>query len=359
LYLFLLKTMRHEKLHSLAIIIILAIQHDFIRLVDANKKAFDSPQITNNPLVLLDEGTRRLCTITRGGVLDDTIGVDNTIETEITTTKTVDPEKEEIEYSKSPYSFSLLQENDGSKTDPDGIPNRYLRMQNNNRDAAKKAFEATLKWREENDIDTILVRPHPKFDACNKIFPHYFCGRDDTNHVILLQSPGLINLKIADSNEISGEDLLYHYIYEMEYLWQILDPTAEGTMISVIDLTGLNLSLLKKTEHLKVVKMFCSTMDAHFPQRSHKTLLINAPKWFGALFKLISPLLRESTKQKISILTKGKKQDELLKDLLSECHIDGDTKVEDISPSTMEEEMRNFCLARLTDTGVEMNKVMV
>lgn len=266
---------------------------------------------------------------------------------------------DERDYANSPYAFSLYQKDDGSQDDPDGIPTRYMKMQGFKRDLAKKALDATLAWRHSNNIDTILARPHPKFDICKRVFPHYFCGRDDTNHVILLQRPGLIDLPVAEANGLSGDDLLYHYIYEMEYLWQILEPVPNGTMTSIIDLTGLNLSILTKRELLNVVQKFCSTMDAHFPQRSHKTLLINSPKWFGAVYKLISPLLRETTKQKIVILSKGSDQDQALRDLLSECPI-GTTngKMEDVPPSQMENDLRDFCVARLNESGVIMQPVI-
>eukprot|EP00531_Pseudo-nitzschia_arenysensis_P007243 CAMPEP_0116136770 /NCGR_PEP_ID=MMETSP0329-20121206/11906_1 /TAXON_ID=697910 /ORGANISM="Pseudo-nitzschia arenysensis, Strain B593" /LENGTH=448 /DNA_ID=CAMNT_0003631669 /DNA_START=145 /DNA_END=1491 /DNA_ORIENTATION=+ len=255
------------------------------------------------------------------------------------------------------YTFSLFQENDGHETDPDGIPTRYITMQGGRRDLAKAAMEKTVAWRKENDIDTILARPHPKYDISKAAFPHYFCGRDDTQHVILLQRPGLINMKLAGKNNLTGEELLFHYIYVMEYLWRLVDPAPDATMTSIIDLTELNISILRKREQLRVGSLFLSTMDAHFPQRSHRTFLINAPKWFGALYKLATPLLRESTKEKIQILSKGKEQDEILKDLLRDCPIPEGDKLENVPPGEMEEELRNFCLARLEEAGVEMEPV--
>ena len=286
-----------------------------------------------------------ICYNFRGGSSSET--EQNTTNGEEESSSTLVMEKTApMDYTNSPYAFSLYQEGDGSKEDPDGIPTRYLKMQGGRREQAHKALDVTMKWRKEHDIDTILARPHAKFDRCKSVFPHYFCGRDDTNHVILLQRPGLINLNMAHANDISGEDLLYHYIYEMEYLWQILEPSANGTMTSIIDLTGLNLSVLGKRELMGVVQKFCSTMDAHFPTRSHKMLLINAPKWFGALYKIISPILRESTKQKIVILSRGKAQDKALNQLLSECPIADDEKLNDIPPSQMEQELRDFVSPR-------------
>uniref|UniRef100_A0A7S4AH44 CRAL-TRIO domain-containing protein n=1 Tax=Pseudo-nitzschia australis TaxID=44445 RepID=A0A7S4AH44_9STRA len=255
------------------------------------------------------------------------------------------------------YRFSVLQKGDGHETDPDGIPARYLKMQGNRRDLAKTALENTLLWRKENDIDTILARPHPKFDVSKAVFPHYFCGRDDTQHVILLQRPGLMNVKLAHKNNLTGEELLFHYIYVMEYLWRIVDPGPEATMTSIIDLTELNISILRKREQLRIGSLFLSTMDAHFPQRSYRTFLINAPKWFGALYKLVSPLLRESTKEKIMILSKGKEQDDVLRDLLRDCPIPEGAKYENVPAGVMEEDLRNFSLARLEESGEEMQPV--
>ena len=253
---------------------------------------------------------------------------------------------------KKDYTFSVFQEGDGHETDPDGIPSRYMKMQNDRRDLAKAALKKTVEWRKENDIDTILARPHPKYDVSKAVFPHYFCGRDDTQHVILVQRPGLMNVKLAHKNDLSGEDLLLHYIYVMEYLWRIIDPSPDATMTSIIDLTEMNISILRKREQLRIGSLFLSTMDAHFPQRSHRTFLINAPRWFGALYKLASPLLRESTKEKISILSKGKEQDEILNQLLRDCPMPEGDKRENVPPGIMEEEMRDFvsfvCIAATT-----------
>merc|ERR1712232_1332012 len=92
-------------------------------------------------------------------------------------------------------------------------------------------------------------------------------------------------------------------------------------MTSILDLTGIDLSILRKKEQIKLAARFISTMDAHFPQRSYRTLVINAPRAVGTMYKIASPLLRESTKQRIQIYGKGEEQDEALRPLLSDCPI--------------------------------------
>lgn len=237
--------------------------------------------------------------------------------------------KATIRYSdKNKDRFSLFQKGDGSSEDPEGIPLRYLKMQKNNRELALQALQNTLQWREEKGIDKILIEPHVKYDLCKEVFPHYFCGRDLEGNVVFVQRPAMLDLKQAKQNGLTNEDLLMHYIYVNEYLWQIIEADRPlGTMTSILDLQGLNLGVLKKTDILGFLKKFVTTMDAHFPQRSHKTLILNSPKWFNMLYKLISPLLRETTKEKIKILSKGKEQDKVLKEQL------GDEACKSLPPS--------------------------
>lgn len=212
------------------------------------------------------------------------------------------------------FEFSLYQDGDGSERDPDGIPQRYLDMHNGNRDMARKSLADTLQWREENKIDTILSRPHTKFDICKHVFPSSFLGRDPRGHVIFLQRPALMDLELAKRNKLKKEDLLDHYIYINEYLWQIVEGDRPlGTMVSVMDLTGVNMGMLRKREYINFLKLFVSVMDSHFPQRAHKTLIVNAPKWVNTLYRILTPLLREETKSRIEIYSKNKKQDEALK----------------------------------------------
>jgi hypothetical protein len=128
----------------------------------------------------------------------------------------------------------------------------------------------------------------------------------------------------------------------MEYLWRVLEPEPDATMTSAIDLTGLSFSILRNPDLLKFIQKFCSTMDNHFPQRAHKTLLINAPKWFGVIYKLLTPLLRESTKDKISILSRGKKQEEALANLSTGYNVDSDEAWESLVAPGMEDEFRDF-----------------
>lgn len=286
---------------------------------------------------------------------------------------------------KTHQKYSLFQKGDGSQTDPEGIPLRYLAMQNGNREMAKKALAATLQWRKENDVDNILFKPQTKFDIAKEVFPHVFLGRDKKGDIVFLQRPALIDLAKAERNGLTKEDLLMHYVYVIEYLWQILEGHKPvGTITGIIDLTGLQLGVLRKREMIQFLKIFVQTMDQHFPQRAHKTLLLNAPKWFNTLYKLLSPLLRESTKARIEIHSRGRRQDEALRKYLTSEEtikslpasfwssyktkrkgskkMGADEEVE-IEPaavfhSKLEEDLRAYTIARLRESGKKMLPVL-
>jgi hypothetical protein len=241
------------------------------------------------------------------------------------------------------YTFPLLCEGDGHEEDPDAIPGRFLRMQNGNREKAKDALHSTLTWRAKHNVDMILSRPHPKFDLCKIILPHCFLGRDTTGHVIFCQRPGFADTNLMHRMNVSNDDLLMHYVWVLEFCWNVLEPRPDQTMTSVLDLKGV--SLTKTREMLAFIQQFVSLMSSHYPQRAFKTLIINTPGWFGALYRLISPLLRESTRRKIEILSPGRKQRQVLQECLGlsmpEALLMGEP-LPSSDTSSMENDLREF-----------------
>ncbi len=245
---------------------------------------------------------------------------DNDIDTvEFTDTNTQDGLNEEVKQEREEIDNSLIfaasKNGDGSESDPDGLPTRFLRMQKGDREKAKTAFAATVQWRNEHQINTILARPHPKFDICTQIFPIYIPGLDLSNNIIIVQRVGMIDFDIAKRNNITPDDILLHYVYIVEYCWNILEPGPQGVMTTVMDLKNVRFSTFTN-EMRSFLKRFVKTMSDHYPQRSHKTLIINAPSWVKMAYGLVKPLLRESTKQKITLFSGGETQDRALIEIL-------------------------------------------
>jgi len=256
-------------------------------------------------------------------------------------------------------------------TNPDGtgvrledVPPRYVRMQKGNIVKAAAAYAESLRWRQEHDVDTILDRPHPKFDAIKMIFPAFFPGKDKEGHPILVQRPGCIDWDSMKKNGIKQDELLTHYVYIIEYCWNVLNPDPEGTMTSIIDLSNLSFTMLfrRNGEMLSFVKKFVGILSAHYPQRSYKTIIINVPRWFNTAYAVIKPLLRESTKKKIEIYSRGLKQATAVRIAIDGVHIPSEILGGDASESfgdkeshgEVEKQLRELCLKKLRSSGMAM-----
>jgi len=300
-------------------------------------------------------------------------------------TPTTDETAEETEESPPRnFTFTATSPNDGSAEDPDGIPTRWIDMKKGDREGAKEAFETHLAWREEFNVDTILERPHPKFDICKQMAPHYFAGRDPHNNVIFVQRPAHVDFELMRMNNGTIDDLLMHYVYVIQYCWSIMEVAPDAVMTNVLDMRGSSFRQMSNSEYIEFGKRFVSMMSANYPGRSYKTLIINAPTWINVLYKIFKPMLRESTRQKIIILKAGEEQDTALKFYLGDSLPDdllsaGDTKKdkkdmgtryyipveeqEQCTPgpnSEVEFGMREFCKQQLTlhnETMLEVNAI--
>lgn len=254
--------------------------------------------------------------------------------------------------------FAPSKSGDGSESDQDGLPNRYLRMQKGNREKAITAFAHTVQWRNERNINTILKRPHALFDICKGTFPVYIPGRDASNNIIVIQRVGMIDFEFGKLNGITGDDLLLHYVYLVEYCWNILEPgPPDGVMTTVMDLKNVRFTTFRDAEIRNFLKKFVKTMSDHYPQRSHKTLIINAPSWVNMAYKAVKPLLRESTKKKITLFSGGSAQDKALIDILGKDVVPRELLTRPLpnessqegghTSSKIETEIRSFCLEQL------------
>lgn len=227
---------------------------------------------------------------------------------------TSDETAEETEESQPRnLTFTAISPNDGSAEDPDGIPTRWLDMKKGDREGAKEAFQTHLAWREEVNVDTMLERPHPKFDICKQMAPHYFAGRDPHNNIIFVQRPAHVDFELMRMNNATIDDLLLHYVYVIQYCWNMVEPAPDAVMTNVLDMRGSSFRQMSNSEYIEFGKRFVSMMSANYPGRSYKTLIINAPTWINVLYKIFKPMLRESTRQKIIILKAGEEQDTALK----------------------------------------------
>lgn len=294
-------------------------------------------------------------------------------ETEDTRSMTSSEFATDIVYSNPDKNvFSFYQVGDGSAEDLDHIPQRYLDMADQDVPQAMENMQKTLQWREEENIDQILNKPHVNFDICKQAIPQYFMGRDAKGNPVFLQRPALLDMDLARANGVDYDDLLHHAIYVQEYLWQIIERENPMALVTnIIDVGDLNFSdFRKQKDRLAQLLRIASIFDAHYPCRASKTIVVNAPSWFGMLFKLIKPVMREKSAEMIAICSKGKEQDDVLKDHLGQeaskslpdyCWSKPQSEgiATPLDQQQMEKELRAFVMNRIEARGETMKPVLV
>ncbi|KAG5190830.1 CRAL-TRIO domain-containing protein [Tribonema minus] len=109
---------------------------------------------------------------------------------------------------------------------------------------------------------------------------------------------GGIDVEALKLRGVGFKQLLWHYMYQMEYLWSVICPRIEDRSTIVLDMHGVNMKDIGG-EVLQFIKVAVAMLATHYPARSNCIFIINVPTWFSMVFRLIRPLLNEGTRQKI------------------------------------------------------------
>lgn len=178
---------------------------------------------------------------------------------------------------------------------------RFIAAEKGDEEKGRQRYENTLQWRRENEVDNILVTPHPMFEIIKKYYPQYFHGRSKAGQPVYYERPGKIDLAALKREGLSIEDLLRHYMYITEYLWRVIEPSDTGRSLTVLDVTGIGMYDLGG-EVLDFIKRASAFTGAHYPERSAHIFIINIPGWFNMIWRMVKPMIDPVTREKVHML---------------------------------------------------------
>ncbi|KAL3667457.1 hypothetical protein V7S43_007679 [Phytophthora oleae] len=178
---------------------------------------------------------------------------------------------------------------------------RFIAGEKGDEEKGRARFLATLEWRKENNIDDILVTPHPNFEVIKKYYPQYFHGKTRDGLPVYYERPGKIDLAALKREGLSIDDLLRHYMYITEYLWRVVEPNDSGRSITVLDVTGIGMYDLGG-EVLDFIKRASAFTGDHYPERSAHIFIINIPGWFNMIWRMVKSLIDPVTREKVHML---------------------------------------------------------
>lgn len=199
---------------------------------------------------------------------------------------------------------------------PQELPLRFLRAGKGDPIQGQQRYEETLEWRRQEQIDTILREPFPDFALIKEHYPHYYHLKGRKGQPVYYEQPARTNLAALRKAGVTLEQLLRHYTMITEFQWQLLAPDDFMTSIFVIDLVDIRLKDFVG-ETVKFVKMASKLSAAHYPERAGVVFVVNVPKWFQIIWRVVRPIVDDATLKKIYIL---RGEDEIKKNLQE--HID-------------------------------------
>ncbi|XP_047943935.1 SEC14 cytosolic factor-like [Salvia hispanica] len=171
-----------------------------------------------------------------------------------------------------------------------------------------------LNWRIQNGIDDILAKPINPSDVYRAIRDTQLvgvCGHTKEGLPVISIGVGL-----STYDKASIHYYVQSHIQMNEYRDRVELPSASkqygryiGTCVKVLDMTGLRFSALNQ---MKLLSAISTIDDLNYPEKTETYYIANAPYIFSSCWKVVRPLLRERTRNKVQVLS-GCGEDELLK----------------------------------------------
>lgn len=183
---------------------------------------------------------------------------------------------------------------------PIELPNRFLGAGKGDPVEGQRRYLATLEWRKERRVDTILRQPNFHFDLIKQHYLHYIHFRGVQGYPCFYEFPAKTNLKALRESGITVDDLLWHYTQVIEFMWQVIDPRDTAKSVYVLDLTGIRMGdfVGDVMDFVKRASLLC---NHHYPERAGYVYVINVPRWFNLIWTVVKPLVDEATLRKIII----------------------------------------------------------
>ncbi|CAH8384218.1 unnamed protein product [Eruca vesicaria subsp. sativa] len=191
---------------------------------------------------------------------------------------------------------------------------RFLKARDWNVRKAHTMLVECLRWRLDNQIDSILSKPIVPSELYRDVRDSQLIGMSGYTREGL--PVFAIGVGLSTFDKASVHYYVQSHIQINEYRDRVLLPSVSKkngrpitTCVKVLDMTGLKLSALSQ---IKLVTIISTIDDLNYPEKTNTYYVVNAPYVFSACWKVVKPLLQERTRKKVHVLS-GCGKDELLK----------------------------------------------
>lgn len=184
---------------------------------------------------------------------------------------------------------------------------RFLKACNYDPVGAKQQWVDCLQWRRLHGADTILGRLNfPEKDAFLEACPQGYHKTDRLGRPVFVQQLGCTEYDkvFAVTNDVR---MTHFHIHENERLLNVIFPACSAAVgadvhqsFAVIDMAGVRFNNLMRVK--KMMSMFLKMDQANYPETLGHLCIINAPDWFGSVFKFVKQFMAPATQSKIEVV---------------------------------------------------------
>ncbi len=183
------------------------------------------------------------------------------------------------------------------------IPLRYKVGCLYDMEEARRRWDLTVAWREEEGIDGLIyetfIQDH--FETIKEFYPHWICGKSVEGHLVYYEQPGKVNMKALREAGLTVEGMIRYYVFICEVIWRKLDLREDdGKIVTVFDCKGIRFRDLF-SEAMKFTKGASAVVQAHYVERCGRIYVVNIPPWFAKVWALVKPLANARTLEKVKI----------------------------------------------------------
>lgn len=184
---------------------------------------------------------------------------------------------------------------------------RFLRARQHDLEKGQEMFLNHLKWRREFGTDTILQDfVYEERESFLALYPQGYHKVDKLGRPIYIQHLGQINMK-AMKNVTTEDRMIRFHVQEYERALKYIFPACSkvrgmhiSQTLAIMDLKGVGLRHL--SGDVKRILSEITTIDQNnYPETLGKTLIINAPTVFRAIWAIVKPMLDPRTLAKIEV----------------------------------------------------------
>ncbi|XP_060077261.1 SEC14-like protein 2 [Ylistrum balloti] len=192
---------------------------------------------------------------------------------------------------------------------------RWLKARKFDLNKSEEMLRNSLSWREKNNVDTILD-DFESPDVLKKYFTGGTSGFDKEGCPIWVDPLGRLDFKglMASANQ---KDMLLHKLCDLERFSKVMVEQSHklGKVIDketiIYDMEKVGMRHLWKPG-IDTFNQFVTLVEDNYPERLKFIFIINAPKIFPVIWKLVRPFVAEETRKKIKVFGTTNYKDTLL-----------------------------------------------